>query len=73
MMNRLVKAVALICPTGRVTSIQNNNTQSTITVLKKLQLKLDQALKQQYIRISQDFLNKKINSDETVSNSRFSL
>ncbi len=66
MMHRLIKTVALICPTEKVIFLPKSDPQSTLLVLKSLQLKLDQTLKKQYARKSQASLDKKINSDSTV-------
>ncbi|MCE3238792.1 MAG: hypothetical protein K0R24_1773 [Gammaproteobacteria bacterium] len=70
MINRLINAVALVCPTEKVTSISARHPQSVITVLKQLRLKLDQTLKKQYTRKSQANLNNK-NGEEAAKNSRF--
>jgi hypothetical protein len=66
MINRLIKTVALVCPTQKVTSLRTCPPQTTITVLTQLKLTLDHAVEQQYARKSQGLLDKKINSDEIV-------
>jgi hypothetical protein len=68
MMNRLIREIAFVCPTRKVAPLSKSHPQSTIIVLKKLQLKLDKALKQQYARKSKSFVDKKINSDEAANN-----
>jgi hypothetical protein len=68
MINRLIKEVALVCPTGKVTSIPQSHPQSTSIILKQVQFKMDQLLKHQYARKSQGLVDKKMNSDEVANN-----
>jgi hypothetical protein len=68
MMNRLIKEIAVVCPTGKVTAMSKSHPQSTSIVLKQLQFKLDKILKYQYARKSQGFVDKKINSVESANN-----
>ncbi|MCE3239265.1 MAG: hypothetical protein K0R24_2246 [Gammaproteobacteria bacterium] len=65
-MHRLMKTVALACPTQKVRSLPRSDPHSTSIALKSLQLQLDQELQQAYTRKSQTFLDKKINISEII-------
>lgn len=62
MINQRIKTAALFCPTGKVIPLsQSCHTESTVRVLKQLQLKLDRALKQQYAQQAKAALSQKTN------------
>ncbi|MCE3239170.1 MAG: hypothetical protein K0R24_2151 [Gammaproteobacteria bacterium] len=66
MMHCLLKTVALVCPREKLISFPKSDLQTTLLVLKSLQLPLDHILQQAYTRKSPDFVDKKINPDETI-------
>ena len=71
MINRLIKTAALLCPTTTVISAsQSCHRESTLMVLKQLQIKLDRALEHQYERKVQAVLSKKANVEEINNTNR---
>jgi hypothetical protein len=48
MRNHLVKVTALLCPVGKVIANMGTHQQSTVQVLKQLQMKLNERLEHHY-------------------------
>jgi len=71
MINCLIKTAALLCPTATVISpSQGCHRESTLMVLKQLQIKLDRALEHQYEQKVQAVLSKKTNVEEINNTNR---
>jgi hypothetical protein len=65
MIDRLINIGTLLCPTGKAmsTGLSPGDEQSTRAILKKLQLQLDQALKETYEQKTQNYSNNKLNEE----------
>jgi hypothetical protein len=65
MIDRLINIGAWLCPTGKAmsTGLSPGDEQSTRAILKKLQLKLDQALKEKYEQKAQTCFDNKLSGE----------